>query len=137
MLTPSFLATLAVLLVAPATAARAQTLPCRPASTHDTILVKVLIGTGTNERSAPIRTALGMQPVDSNSIEIVRDSLVCTQVTRAIDTRAGHPARGLAYLVAAFGPHYVAYEPNMTGGSQRILFVVDSTFTFLRALVMP
>ena len=136
MLTRSFLAALAVLLVAPEPAL-AQTLPCRPASTHETFLVKVLIGTGTSDRSARTRTALGIQPVDSNSIEIVRDSLVCTEVTRAIETRAGLPDRGLAHIVATFGPHYVAYEPNMTGGRQTTLFVVDSTFTFLRALAMP
>jgi len=53
-----------------------------------------------------------------------------------MEARLGHTPGMTAYIVAKFGSLYAAYEPTLTGG-QSTFFVLDSTFTFRRSLVIP
>lgn len=127
-----FLVPLAVLVLAVST--HAQAVPCMHATFEDSLLVKRLRHDATDPASERLRGNLGVtRPIDPNTVEIVRDSVTCTRVTRALEARLGHRSRDVArYVIARFGSFYAAHIP---GTSTTI--ILDSAFIVRRAWRVP
>jgi hypothetical protein len=78
------------------------------------------------------RRGFGLTGVDSASVFVVTDTLVCTRVTHAVDSAFSQPAAMNQYLlVLKAGPRYIAFDEAGYGTN-----FVDTTFTY-RQLSLP
>jgi hypothetical protein len=69
-----------------------------------------------------------MTGVDSTSVLVVADTLVCTAVTRSVDSAFHKRASTEAYLVVVrAGPRYISFAPN---GQSQSLFITDTNDVF-------
>lgn len=74
------------------------------------------------------RTGFGMVGVDSASLLVVADTLVCTAVTRSVDSAFHKGTSTEAYLVVLrAGPRYVSFAPS---GQSQSLFITDTNYVF-------
>jgi hypothetical protein len=129
---------LAFALVGAAAATKSQTVAVQPgllecavangrADTAIALTKSVLASTEPGDSS--FKAQLGLTGVDSSAVVVVTDTVVCTRVTRVVDsaTQARTPAT-TAYFVYRAGPIYFVYthlDPRPA------LFLVDTTYRFL------
>jgi hypothetical protein len=72
------------------------------------------------------RNGFGVAGVDSGSVLLISDSLVCTRVTYAVDSGLSQPLQGTSsMIVLKLGPRYIAFAESRYG-----TFYVDTTFTY-------
>lgn len=78
------------------------------------------------------RRGFGLTGVDSASVFVVTDTLVCTRVTHAVDSASARPPATDQYpLVLKAGPRYIAFDEAGYGTT-----LVDTTFAY-RQLSLP
>jgi hypothetical protein len=86
---------------------------------------RALAASGSNGSS--LRTNLGFIGVDSSSVVTVTDSLVCTRVTRVLDS-VFNDTSPISYFVLRAGPRFIAF-PHLQ--AVHSLFFLDTTYTFI------
>jgi hypothetical protein len=97
-----------------------------PAASVTIANFKRSLSTG-DANSSSLKTSVGLTGVDSSSVTIVTDSIVCTRVTHAIDS-AFKDTSTASYFVLHAGTSYVAFPHLQPVHS---LFFVDSNFTYV------
>lgn len=81
------------------------------------------------------RVALQLVGVDSSAVRAITDSLICTRVTRVLDSITGTaPNAPGAYFVVRVASRYIAF-PNLLVPRSQNLWILDTNFVFLGVTV--
>lgn len=82
----------------------------------------------TDSDAVLYRQGVGLLGVDSGSVFVVSDTIVCTAVTSAADAAFRSSIRNGPFAVVRAGPRYVAFEPE---AEPQPVFYVDTNFVFV------
>lgn len=84
----------------------------------------------TDSAAIRFRNAFGIAGVDSSTVAVVSDTVVCTRIHQVVDS-AFHitPPTPSAYLVVLrVGPRFISFNP--TGTSPSALYITDTNFVW-------
>jgi hypothetical protein len=114
----------------------AQILTCQGQSARAEALrwyVQNLVSDSHAASGTTVRSSLGLAaPMDTAAVVFVSNDTICTRVTRAVDSAAARSPNPSSLVVVKFGPLFGGLDLREHGTNT--VFVVDSLFTFRRAL---
>lgn len=83
----------------------------------------------TDERLAPVRTAMNLRRLPGDSVTLVQVDMLCDKVAKAIAVHERHAIGDIQPVVVRIGSQLWAQDPSLRGGEYSLVYILNAEGT--------